>query len=146
MHIFSHICTYIHPKITVACPFILVIFLVLVYCATLVLFQVHGAFWCFWSAFGPWIGAADDQRIPLLLRARVISCDCKNREHLRAASHSLAGRKGYARRKLDLRTANCFGHNFLIRCLIDTIQSALERGHRDLQISCYVFLQIRKLS
>jgi hypothetical protein len=47
---------------------------------------------------------------------------------------------------LDLRTAHYFGHNFLIRCPIDTIQSGLERGQRDLQISCYAYLPIRKIS
>jgi hypothetical protein len=44
MHLFAPTCTHIHPKIIILVAFRLFLCLVLVYCSTLVLFQVYGAY------------------------------------------------------------------------------------------------------
>jgi hypothetical protein len=44
MHLFALTCTHIHPKIIISVAFRLILCLVLVYCSTLVLFQVNGAY------------------------------------------------------------------------------------------------------
>jgi hypothetical protein len=44
MHLFAPICTHIHPKIIISVAFRLFLCLVLVYCSSLVLFQVYGAY------------------------------------------------------------------------------------------------------